>query len=353
MDILFKVRIFICSLFLIGFISGDCWAQSKSAKMPSVKACAYIASYANKGELQKILIGPKEVNSDKIFIPYGFSSDNVSMYEIDINNDGILERVFEQERWTVDSEGFSVYKLKTDEAIELMTVEATGLKDIDWSEFNSTDHKDRWDRDHAFVQYEGVNYVLGGEGLAYLLYINPKNEIQTVCEFGQREKPIQILKKSYDDNICQRVIHDQLTYVEFDKLHALSYDEVRNAGFYETGPSDKAALVDIDNDSKKELVVSLELASARRSGCYSVFLAVLTADRTSIDKSYEAKLPPSTCVGTILTPFIINGKTYLDEKQPATYANIEIYLCWIKTNSKQYVNLMQGRIIMSNERNIL
>jgi ankyrin repeat protein len=311
MDIVFKLRIFICLLFLIGFISTDGWAQSKLVKLPSVKACEHIVFYANNGELEKILIKSKKVDSDKISIPHNLSGVD-SIFEIDINNDGVLERIFVESQGTAHFENFSVYKLETDEAIELKE-----LWDADWS-----DDKERWAADRAFVEYEGATYVLGktDQSLSYLLYINPKNEIQIVCEFGQREKPIQLLKKSHDDKVCQCAINDELTYVEYDKLHSLSYNEIQNAGFYETTPSDKAALIDIDNNGKKELVVSLNLASGGGRGCASTFPVVLTADRTSIDKSYTEKLPSGRCDGAEVLPFILNGKTYLDEKQTSPYA---------------------------------
>jgi hypothetical protein len=150
MDVVFKLRIFICLLLLIGFISSDCWAQSKLVKMPSVKACEHIVSYANKGELEKILIKSKKVDSDKISIPHNLSGVD-SIFEIDINNDGVLERIFVESQGTAHFENFSVYKPKTDEAIELKE-----LWDADWS-----DDKERWAADRAFVEYEGVHYVLG------------------------------------------------------------------------------------------------------------------------------------------------------------------------------------------------
>lgn len=312
MDSVFKLRIFICLLLFIGFISSDCLAQSNLVKMPSVKTCEHIVSYANKGELEKILIKPKKVDSNKISIPRDLPGV-YRIFEIDINNDGVLERVFVQDLGTAHFETFSVYKLKTDEAIELKE-----LWGADWS-----DDKERWAADRAFVEYEGINYVLGktGQSLSYLLHINPKNEMQIVCEFGQRGKPIQLLKKSHNDKLCQSAMNDQLTYVQYDKLHSLSYNELQNAGLYETTPSDKAALIDIDNDGKKELVVSLNLSSGRGPGCEMTFPAVLTPDRTSIDKSYEGKFPSAGgCRGTEVKPFIFNGKTYLDEKQPGPYA---------------------------------
>lgn len=279
---------------------------------PSVQACEYVASQANKGQLQNILFKTAPDDLPDIKVPERISG-TVFKRIMDINNDGIMERVFVDSQGTAHFEDFSVYKLKTDEEIKMKA-----LWDDNWS-----DDKERWAADRAFVEYKGVTYVLGktDKSLSYLLYINPSNEMQVVCEFGQREKPIQHLKKSLNDKVCKQAFNDQINYVEYNKLHTLSYNEVCNAGFRETHPGDKAALIDIDNDGKKELVVSMSLASGSGRGCDSTFPAVLTGDRTSIDKSYIKKLPFGRCGGTEVKPFIIDGKTYLDEKQPGPHAD--------------------------------
>jgi ankyrin repeat protein len=311
---LYKFGLSVFSLTILMAAPGFTAEKKEKTKelQPSIHACEYVASQANKGQLQSIIIKPTPDDSVDIQVPKGLSGV-VLKYMMDINNDGVMERVFVESQGTAHFENFSVYKLKTDEAIE-----PKELWDADWS-----DDKERWAADRAFVEYEGATYVLGktDQSLSYLLYINPKNEMQIVCEFGQREKPIQLLRKSHDDKVCKSAINDQLTYVEYDKLHSLSYNEIQNAGFYETTPSDKAALIDINNDGKKELVVNLQLTSGRGRGCDSNFPAVLTADRTSIDKSYEGKLPSGSCGGTKVLPFILNGKTYLDEKQTSPNAD--------------------------------
>lgn len=140
MDSVFKLRIFICLLLFIGFISSDCLAQSNLVKMPSVKTCEHIVSYANKGELEKILIKPKKVDSNKISIPRDLPGV-YRIFEIDINNDGVLERVFIQDLGTAHFETFSVYKLKTDEAIEL---------------------KELWGADSCKVFFQKIEYLLLG-----------------------------------------------------------------------------------------------------------------------------------------------------------------------------------------------
>jgi len=102
---------------------------------------------------------------------------------------------------------------------------------------------------------------------------------------------------------------------------------VQKAGFYETHPSEKAALIDINNDGKKEIIISLELASGRGPGCDSTFLGVLTEDRRDIDKKFTERLPGGKCGGTKVTPFVLDGKTYLDERQTSSHAeHRQIYM---------------------------
>lgn len=292
-------------------ITGFAAEEKEKAKkhQASVQACEYVADLANKGRLQEVLM--KFEYSRDIKIPKNLSGA-VSTRIIDINNDGIMERVFVESQGTAHFESFSVYKLETDEAIELKP-----LWDDNWS-----DDKERWAADRAFFEYQGVNYILGktDQSLSYLLYVNPQNEIQVVCEFGQREQATLQLVRSQNDRVCNAVLQDQISYVEYDRLHSLSYNEVRNSGLPETSPGGRAAWIDIDNDGKKEMVVTLSLSSGRGRGCAMTFPAVLTPDRASIDKSYNKKFPPGDCNGTQVKPFVFDGKTYLDERQTGAHA---------------------------------
>jgi ankyrin repeat protein len=309
----FNIILLVLIIFILIAIPGFTAEKKKNIKAlkPSIQACEYVASQANKGQLQNILLKTTPDNSHGTKVPESISG-TVFKRIMDINNDGVMERVFVESQGTAHFEDVSVYKLTTDEQIEMKAL---------WND-NWSDDEERWAADRAFVEYKGVTYVLGktDQSLSYLLYINPSNEMQVVCEFGQREKPLKHLKKSRNDKVCKQALNDQINYVEYNKLHSLSYNEVCNAGFRETHPGDKAALIDIDNDGKKELIASLNLSSGSGRGCESTFPAVLTGDRTSIDKGYIDKLPFGRCGGTEVNPFIIDGKTYLDERQPGAYA---------------------------------
>ena len=321
-----KIRFSLFGLFFVSvlFIATDGSSveskQSVLIKEPSIKACGYIAAKANEGKLNQVLLKSQSLDPPAIKVPVDLpGSDVVFARTMDINNDGVLERVFVESQGTAHYEDFSVFKLKKDEAIEFK--ETWGG---DWS-----DDTERWAADRAFFEYQGVTYVLGksDQSLQYLLYINPNNEIKVVCEFGQREELIECVRKNHNDNVCKQASNDELNYVEFDKLHSLSDNEIRKAGFREAHAADKAALVDIDNDGRKEIVVSLKLASGAGRGCDAGFLAVLTADRTAIDRRYDDKLPSSRCGGTTVKPFIVNGKIYLDERQDGLHAeHRQIYM---------------------------
>lgn len=304
--------------FFVLAISNNSFAEEKTAKSPSLEACEYVVSYANKGQLDKILIPSEPWDSTQIKVPTGLDSV-VFRKLIDINNDGIMERVFVESGGTMHWEHFAVYEASADQAVNIKT----SLSD-DWESNNL-----RWALDQAFVQFKGVSYVLGktNQSLHYLAHINQDNEMKVVCEFGQREQPLQSLKTSQNDKVCKQALEDSIDYVEFNKLHSISRDVLRQAGFHETGPSEKAAMVDIDNDGKKEVIVSLELTSGAGRGCDSTFLGVLTANRENIDKQFTEKLPGRKCGGTKVAPFVVDGKTYLDEREPSPHADhMQVYM---------------------------
>lgn len=299
--------------FVLG-TSNTSYAEKKIAKVPSIEACEYVVSHANKGELNKILILSEPLDSSKIKKLENLPDFSGVVFKklMDINNDGVLERVFVVSQGTAHYEQFSVFKLKTDEEIELKK---------SWDD-NWSDDVERWAADRTFIQFKSVTYVLGktDQSLHYLLYINPINEMKVMCEFGQRKQPLIRLKTSQNDKVCKQVLEGKIKYVEFNKLHSISHEVVRKAGFYETHPAEYAALVDINNEGKKEIVVPLELASGRGRGCGSTFLGVLTEDRSDIDKKFTEKLPGGGCGGTKVTPFVVDGKTYLDERQTGPHA---------------------------------
>jgi len=306
------------ALCIFSLIDNTYSVMASAAQSASKDVCNYVASHANKGDLEKIMESTDNIESSQIKAPEQISGEYVVFSKLlDINNDGIPERVFITEGGTAHMQDFVVYKANKDEEINL---KKTWGDDYDVEQSAA---------DKSFVKFRNVTYILGktDKTMNYLLYINPRNEMSVVCEFGQKDVPLVSITKSENNHVCQLGLENKIKYVDFNKLHSITVKTLKQAGYWETSPSEKAALVDINNDGNNELVISINLSSGRGRGCESTSLGVLTADRTSIDKGLTEKLPSGQCGGTIVLPFIVSGKTYLDEKQSGPNAEYrQIYL---------------------------
>lgn len=339
------MAIFFIILMMLA-IPDEALSKVKKGKAPSNGVCKYVADYANRGQLKKILISSDPVDSSAVRIPDSISYGIVFKRLLDINNDGIPERVFITSGGTAHFEEYSVFRSKADKKINIKH-----SSDDDWEEDNL-----RWAYDRAFIRHRGVLYVLGktDQTLQYLEYISPQNRSKIVCEFDQKSRPYQRLKSSRNHRVCGMAQAGKLKPVTFNKLHALSHRALQAAEFYETHAGEKAALIDINNDGKKEIVVSLELSSGRGRGCGGTFLGVLTSDRTTVDRQLTDKLPAGGCGGQTVIPFIVDGRIYLDERQDGPFAeHRQIYMldrdklqtvCKFEVRPVNYVLTASGKI---------
>ncbi|RJQ38078.1 MAG: hypothetical protein C4550_07160, partial [Nitrospiraceae bacterium] len=216
MNNLLHLLIYIFFLFLLIFPDYSD-AKEKVKGNPSIEACKYVISRANKGELGKISIPSEPWDSPKIKEPKDIPGFAAIVFRklLDINNDGVLERVFVLSEGTADYKEFSVYELTDDNGIGIKT-----SPDDNWESDNL-----RWSADRAFIEFRGITYVLGktNQSLNYLAYISSKNEMKIVCEFEQKEEPLQRLKTSQNDNVCKLALEGNIEYVEFNKLHSVSH----------------------------------------------------------------------------------------------------------------------------------
>lgn len=333
-------------ILMVLAIPDEALSKAKKVKAPSTGVCRYVAEFANRGQLKKIIIPSDPVDSSAVRIPNSVSYGTVFKRMLDINNDGVPERVVITSGGTAHFERYSIFGSKTDEEINIEP-----SPEDDWEEDNL-----RWAFDRAFIRYRGLVYVLGktDQTLQYLEYISPQNRSKVICEFDQKSRHYQRLKSSRNHRVCGMAQAGKLKPVTFDKLHALSHRALQAAEFYETHAGDRAALIDINNDGKKEVVVSLELSSGRGRGCGGSFLGVLTADRTAIDRQLTERLPAGGCGGQTVTPFMVDGRIYLDERQDGPFAeHRQIYMldrdklrtiCKFEVRPVNYVLTALGKI---------
>ncbi len=140
-----------------------------------------------------------------------------------------------------------------------------------------------------------------------LFYIGQNNKGVAVCQFAQKEEARQMLKQSANDKLCRLALGNKLKYVAFDRTLLLPDGQPLKAGRYRAYHDSDAAVVDIDNDGKKEMIVHSEYAE----NCSFQYLTALALDGKSINEKLSDRLPYGPC-GSVAKPFVYEGKTYID-----------------------------------------
>lgn len=292
----------------LGLFSANSFSASNSTTTDQQLAtCKAIAEAANYRKLDELVISLR------------------SAAKVDINNDGKLEQVELNSDGTMHWERLSVSDQQG------KPIEIAKSEEDDWEE-----DRLRWAMDQLLIKYKGQIYILGktDDYLHYLSQVDRDYVEKVVCEFAQRSEPVEILVTSSNNKLCQLALKQELSYVEFDRTHALTHTAVNEAGYYETSPGDQATQVDIDNDGVTELVVKLGLASGRGRGCDGERLGVLNKVRNKLDKEISSQLPGPECGGITQTPFLFEGQTYIEVMYPSEHP----------INTHRVVRLKDGRL---------
>ncbi len=257
--------------------------SEKSALIKSV--CQVVVDAANKRKLGELI-----VNADKV----------------DINNDGLTERVVVVDEGSMHWQHFEAYS-ENGKPVELKK-----STEDDWESENL-----RFALDPSLIKYNGKTFILGKteDNLFYLSQVNKDNVEKVVCEFSRRSLPVGSLTTSKNNKLCQLALKQQFQYVDFDQESELTYETIQDAGAFPNSsvtPTDTAAQVDINNDGKSELVVGLEMVSGGGRGCSGEQLGVLNKNRDNLDLSITQLLPKSDCGGMKQNPFVFEGLTYIE-----------------------------------------
>ncbi len=271
--------------------------------------CAYVARTANLGKLEDVVLKGRPWNDSSFPTPADLGSVGVTFRDsVDINNDGRPEYVYVTSEGTAHFEGLVAYDA------DLRKIEYAASPGDDWQSNNL-----RWASDRRIIRYKGLHYIIGksDDYLNYVTKIGPDNVEKVLCEFGQKRNPSARVAVAKDKPVCDAALQGNLDYVVFDKLHAVTVQDLQRAGIAQTALGEKAAKVDIDNDGRQDYVVATELASGAGRGCDSYGLALLNEARTALADSPVAKLLIETggeCGGARVSPFRFKGKTYLEHK---------------------------------------
>jgi hypothetical protein len=267
----------------------DKFMKRNIVDFPPKDVCSYIASYINEGRTRELFGGGEF---------------------IDINSDGIEERIEFQTGGTMHITNMELFNKSTGEPISV----------------------DEADKDFA---YNIAIVPLFGE--YYLLYYNDdkypvvatnisKNfEERVACRFDVNLKET-VSKKSADKNLCQMLINDrEFEYLEFNESHSLKPSEK-----YSESSAKNALTFDFDNDGKKESVIEIEYSSGAGRGCGYTYFDFLNKEKNKISDDEKRGLlitlqhifkkkyrhPVPHCGGNTTGWFKYKGITYYESKYP-------------------------------------
>lgn len=299
-----SIALFIFTLSAFG--QENAQQSNKMTKLVNAElsVCDYIVQQANEGKLEKILISSSTL-SDQEPLPDEIADaarwGSTEKYKIDINNDGKQEQVYVTYQGSLHLSSLYVFPLNEQNAKTIQINFKYDNKSYDEENLSSSEL--------VFFQYEGKIYMLtkSGNSLDALFFIDSENQGVPVCWFGQKAKPQQSLVQSMNKDLCNAAIKGKLQYVEFEEEPELEEGEKLQEGMYIVYPDSDAALIDVDNDGRKEFIIHQD----NEANCMRYILVALTPDEKKINKQLSDLLPQGGC-GTEVKPLIYKGKTYLD-----------------------------------------
>jgi hypothetical protein len=289
-----------CFLLLTLYPAASQAGEAKKAAL-STEVCDYVVSRANEGHLRWILIATDPPGAAE---PAGLEGV-VFRKRLDINNDGMRERVFIKKMAQIkEMELLEVYDAQQDRKLRIgLSEDDSRLRILFIKAMNL-----------ALLEFGGKVYLLGhtGESLHYLTLIEPSNEMRLVCEFGQREGAAR-LRTSRNDTVCRAALEGRVRFVDFTLPHAVTEKSFQDGEYWRAEPGKQAAKIDIDNDGKQELVIPLFPKTGLVRGADAAYLAVLDGSGTRIDGDATWRVPRGA-VSRVL-PFVMDGVAYLDDRQ--------------------------------------
>lgn len=271
---------------------------------PQSSICEYIAAYVNAGRFNELLGDGSGLYGDSTVV--------------DLNGDGKTERV------QITYEGTAHYPYM--QVFDLKSGAAVGISEPD-KDFNGP-----WADSIGLVPFNGQTYVLhyriGGYPVL-LTSINENFQEQIICRFAN--EPVETVGKgSVDKKLCAVILKEgHPSYLPFMEEHSVN----PQANELIEASTEKAGMVDVDNDGKEEPIVAIQYASGAGAGCDYNYFALLNSERTSLASGRVRDLlvqmqgleqvhfrhPVPSCRGNITGWFHLNGITYYETKFRGDY----------------------------------
>jgi hypothetical protein len=151
-----------------------------------------------------------------------------------------------------------------------------------------------------------------------------KSAHHLLCRFGHDATPRTTIQSARDKALCLDVLAGRVRYAAFDRGSSL-----QNTGCYESGGPSCAhplgsALIDIDNDGRRDMVAQMEVTFGGGAGCDFTFLAMEDRKTGALHKSptnkalMEATRKWGVCSRAVSVPFRYQGAWYIENKYHET-----------------------------------
>lgn len=277
------------------------------ARPPDV--CTEVATLANTGRLSKAVFQGEARRGETPDISDPVEGSPIVRGRLDINNDDLPENVYVVVQGTARVTSVVIYDAR------MRRIDPARSPEDDWD----GDEDLRWALDMSVFRHRGQWYIVGAsdDRLHYVSRIGPDNVERVVCRFQTAKVPNVRIVSGGNRRICRAAVRGTLDHVSFDRLHAVTRQDAVKEDWYQSHPENRAAMIDIDNDGQREIVVPLVLSSGGGRGCDQTTLRVLDTTRTSFARS-----PLATAVAEVgggcrmsrVRPFVFEGTTYLEHK---------------------------------------
>jgi tetratricopeptide (TPR) repeat protein len=266
---------------------------------PQLSICEHIAAYVNAGRFNELLGDGSGLYGDSTIV--------------DLNGDGKTERVQITYEGTAHYPYMQVFDVKLGTAVEISEPD---------KDFNGP-----WADSIGLVPFNGQTYVLHYSMGGYPVLLTAFNENfqeQIICRFAN--EPIETVGEgSEDKKLCAVILKEgHPSYLPFMEEHSVN----PQANELIEASTEKAGMVDVDNDGKEEPIVAIQYASGAGAGCDYNYFALLNSDRTSLAPGRVRDLlvqmqgleqehfrhPVPSCRGNVTGWFRLSGITYYETK---------------------------------------
>lgn len=252
-------------------------------------ACNTVAGYANRGELSELYVSVEKNDLPAIQKHFSNLSGVTGYWYVDFDNDGVRDPIVVK---TAGTGHYASLEAKLSRYSNIFV----GLENAyEEGEF-----------DISFIAVSGKYYVLSRDGdrLMRMFHV-AKGGISPICEFKQRETPQVEIANGSDEPVCKFVLSEKVNYIPFPPMLYFLNDYDMLVG---------EVMADITNTGQQTKVSLVNMLIPGGRGCS--WLEIKVEDEKNPEQ-LNSLTNKSVC-NSKQDLFVLDGKTYIDERSKST-----------------------------------